>query len=796
MARQLTERQSESLGSASASFVRPAAVGRFLSRLVVVSVTHPRTVIALTLVMTLMFAAQLPRATIDTDPKHMLPVTSPVRKYNDRMEKEFALHPDVIMLGIVNERGIVNPQTLARIAELTRQIQAIPGVITRDVASFSTIDNVKTGAGGLAVGPILDRVPQTGAQLETFRAAVLGNPLFVNRIVDPRATATAIYVPIERAANGKQIADRIRALVANVANQRGGDRYFLAGDPVTRDTFGAEMFRQMALFSPIAGLVMCVALWMMFRSWPLIVANMGAAMVGIICCLGLLVGLGYPIHIMSSMSPVFLMAIATDSVHIFNEFAFRFGELRDKRRAVLQAMDAVGAPVFYSDLTTAAGFAALGTATIVPVKVFGLFVAFGTVVIMVTSFTLVPAIMILLAEAQIPEAPAAKETGTSAAEGFLAHLGDFSLRHAGLIAIVGTLLLAGAIAGIFQIRINNNMVHWFRPASPVREADRVMNQSLGGTSTGYLVIQSPDEGAVKNPAMLRGIEGLQRTLEKDPLVGKTLSVVDYIKRVNRVLHNDDPAFDRVPESQTQIGQYLFLLSTSIKPTDVDNVIDYGARKANLIVQLKSWDADTMREVMRRAHIYLKAHPLPEGATLKPAGIAYFNLVWSDEVLWGMLESFMTGLVAVLVLLAIETGSLRWGSLAFVPLLFTIALIYGAVGWVGKDFDMPVAVISTLSLGMAVDFAIHFVSRFRQRYREHPHLEQALVWTVARPGRGIFLNAALFSLGFAVMIFAALTPYITVGVLMVAIMLLSALATVVYLPGLIFLFHRALLGETA
>lgn len=101
----------------------------------------------------------------------MLPITSPVRKCNDRMEKEFALHPDAIVLGIVNERGIANPQTLARIAKLTRRIQAMPGVIARDVESFSTIDNVKTDAGGLAVGPIQDRVPQTRTQLEAFRAA-------------------------------------------------------------------------------------------------------------------------------------------------------------------------------------------------------------------------------------------------------------------------------------------------------------------------------------------------------------------------------------------------------------------------------------------------------------------------------------------------------------------------------------------------------------------------------------------------------------------------------------------------
>jgi predicted RND superfamily exporter protein len=126
-----------------------------------------------------------------------------------------------------------------------------------------------------------------------------------------------------------------------------------------------------------------------------------------------------------------------------------------------------------------------------------------------------------------------------------------------------------------------------------------------------------------------------------------------------------------------------------------------------------------------------------------------------------------------------------------PLLFTIALIYGVVGLIGKDFDMPVAVLSTLSLGLAIDFAIHFVDRFQQHYAEHQNLEESLIWTVARPGKGIFLNGILFALGFAIMVFADLTPYITVGVLMAVIMLLSALMSMIYLPGLIYLFRNAL-----
>ena len=761
-----------------------------LSRLATFSVGHPRWVIGVTIAATAAFGLQFPKITIDTDPKHMLPVTSPVRSYNDQVEKSFALHADVIVLGIVNEQGIFNRQTLARIADLTREIQKMPGVVSRDVVSFTTIDNVTAVDNDLVVRPVLERVPESEAEIRALRGTTLENPLFTGRIVSPDGTATAIYVPIDPKANGKEIADAIRKLLPKTAS---GDRYYLAGDPVARDTFGAEMFRQMAFYSPIAGLVMAIVLWIMFRSIPLVVANMAVAMVSILWSMGLLIGLGYPVHIMSSMSPVFLMAIATDSVHIFNEFAFRFGEVRDKRRAVLDTMSALGSPVFYSDVTTAAGFVSLATATIVPVKIFGLLVGFGTLVILGMSFTLVPAILVLLREERIPQISGARDSNFSIPPSRLSRLGEFCVSHARAISIAGGVALVIAGVGLSRIQVNNNMVHWFKPASEVRTADRIMNSRLGGTSTGYLVIQSPAAEAMKDPPLLRGIEGLQRELEKDPRVGKTFSIVDYVKRINRVLHGGDPAFDRVPDSAEEVGQYLFLFGMSAKPSDLDNVVDYPFQKANLMLQLKSWDAGVMAEVIRRTEAYLAIHPLPHEATFRPAGIAYFNLVWNHEVLWGMLESFFAGLVVVLALLVAQTRSFSWGVLAFLPLLFTIAVIYGVVGLVGKDFDMPVAVLSTLSLGMAIDFAIHFVGRFQQRYRQQPNLREALVWTVARPGKGILFNAVLFASGFAVMIFADLTPYVTVGVFMAAIMLLSALMSVVYLPGLIQAFDWLLLS---
>ncbi|MBI4622686.1 MAG: MMPL family transporter [Verrucomicrobia bacterium] len=773
------------------------------------SVQFPKTTLALALGVTVLFGWQFPKVRIDTDPKNMLPDTSAVRVYNDEVERQFSLHPDTIVVGVVNERGLLNPESLRRVAEITDRILALPGVITRDVLGLRTVDDVSVNGAELGVRPLLADVPANDAEVAALRKALFANPLMVGRFISTDATTTAVYVPIEATANGKEIADRIREILAAY---QGPERFYVAGDPVARDTFGAQMFRQMGVFSPIAGMVMCVVLWLMFRSVTLIAANMGVAMLSIVWAMGALIGGGYTVHIMSSMIPVFLMAISTDTVHIFNEFCFRFAESRDKRTAVVETMQVVGPPVVLSDLTTAAAFVSLATGPIVPVKVFGIFVGVGTLAILLMSFTVVPALLMLMSERRVLALAAAHtgKTGSGdSASGWLLALGRLGVGRSRAVLLVGLGLLVLAAAGMSQIRINNNLVSWFRAGSEIREADRVMNEKLGGTSTGYLVVRGGEPDFVKRPETLRWIEALQRDLESDPLVGKTVSVADVVKRINRVLHGDQAQFDTIPDSAEIVAQQLFVFTMAVKPRDLDSLVDYPFQAANIMLQFKSWDADVMRRAIARAEAFARAHPLPglpaataaqAGAPIKPAGIANFNLVWNDEVLWGMLSGFISSLVLVLVLLVFEYRSLRWGVVSFVPLLFTVALIYGAVGLVGKDFDMPISVLSTLSLGMAIDFAIHFVSRFRARMAEAgtfrrvgdapPELvADALLWTAGRPGRGIMRNAVLFAAGFFVMLFASLTPYITVGAFMAAIMILSSLATLLFLPALVTVFGR-------
>ena len=165
------------------------------SRLTQISVERPKSVIAVIIILTFFFLIQFPKIVTDTDPKNMLPASSPVRVYNDQMESLFALHKDMMAVGIVNEKGIFNPATLERIARLTGEITKIKGVVVQDVMSLTTVDNVLSEDGQLIVRPVMDHVPGSQEEIETLQREVYYFHMPAARVVSALTPHAAIYIP-------------------------------------------------------------------------------------------------------------------------------------------------------------------------------------------------------------------------------------------------------------------------------------------------------------------------------------------------------------------------------------------------------------------------------------------------------------------------------------------------------------------------------------------------------------------------------------------------------------------------
>ena len=181
-------------------------------------------------------------------------------------------------------------------------------------------------------------------------------------------------------------------------------------------------------------------------------------------------------------------------------------------------------------------------------------------------------------------------------------------------------------------------------------------------------------------------------------------------------------------------------------------------------------------------VYLEANPLPEGVEARWAGKTFINVVWQTAMVEGMMWSLLGAFVAVFAMMAALFRSLRLGLIAMLPLSTTILAVYGLIGWIGKDYDMPIAVLSSLTLGLSVDFAIHFIQRMRTLVAETGSFEAASKLAFEEPARAIARNAIVIALGFTPLFFAPLMPYITVGAFMASIMAISGAATLLLLPA--------------
>jgi predicted RND superfamily exporter protein len=752
-----------------------------MSYLVTFSLDRPKTVIGLAIILTILFGLQFPRVTIDTDPENMLEVDQQDRVLYNRVKKDFGIH-DLIVVGIVDEKGIFRPESLERVGKITSEILKIKGVIIEDVLSLTTTDNVKSAGGLLSIHPVMREIPRTLESIDQLRLDIKENPFLHEKIASADGTAIALYIPIQK----KDMSYRIARQIQTVIEQEllPGQTYHLAGLPVAEDTFGHEMFIQMGVVAPLAFMVIMILVFLLFRKIAFLLPVAMTAMFAVIWAMGLLIGTGNTVHIMSSMIPVFLMPIAIlDDIHILSEFFDRYKVLGDKRDAFLEGMRPLYRPMLFTSLTSAVGFASLALADIPPVRVFGLFVAFGIMAALILSITMVPAVISLMSDEKLKKIlPKEGSDSASIFDRVLKPVGRFAFSRARTVLILGLVLLAVGISGVMQIQINDNPVKWFKKGHPMRVADTVMNRLFGGTYMAYVVAKGKDPEMIKSPEVVEYLDRVQTKLEGNSLVGKTSSVADIVKRINLVLHDNEKTYYKVPDSKEAVGQFLFLFQSSGDPNDLDNFVDQEARQANIWIQMKGGDNQQMSEVESDLEGFVRTNPPPNGIALHWSGLTYINKVWQDLMVFGMLKAILGSFIVVFLLMVVQFRSLILGILSMVPLSISILVSYGLIGWAGKDYDMPIAVCSSLSLGLGIDFAIHFLQRFRVNYAESKNLEETNHYMFGEPGRAIARNAIVISLGFLPLVLSSLTPYVTVGTFFALLMAFSTISTLILLPA--------------
>ena len=848
---------------------------------------------------------------VDTDPENMLPATEHVRVFNNAMKQEFALY-DMLVVGVVNDRApdyVFNPATLRDIHELTEYAKTLrgealgkpedpqAGVIGIDIIAPSTVDNVEQGGlGAVSFSWLMPEPPATAEAARAVRDKAMKLPFMKGTLVSEDGQALALYLPLSDKHLSYKVAEKLREKIAGFAS---GDTYHITGLPIAEDTFGVEMFKQMAISAPTAMLIIFILLLLFFKKIVLILSPMIVAIVSCIVTMALLVATGNTIHIMSSMIPIFIMPIAVlDSIHILSEFFDRYQESRDRATAIRGVMKTLFTPMLYTSLTTAVGFISLALTPIPPVQVFGIYIAIGVMTAWLLTVTFLPASVMFISEKSLGNFGLTEHNADEESHSFMTRalraVGGGTCRYAKPILLGAMVLVGVAVWGVTRVVINDNPVKWFNAKHAIRVADKVMNAHFGGTYMGYLSLAPADElpgpgklaaavesplkarqtelaadattgvedafglllakareldasaetrdaffsqwqdyaakqaetapdeqfdaweaaslfageqaqaGQVfKDPAVLNWMVGLQDHLlaiespDGRPLVGKSNSLADLVRTVYRELMEGNPDYYRIPDTREGVAQTVLQYESSHRPQDLAHFVRTDTwRRTSLWIQQKSGDNRDMKVIIDSVEDYLAENPPPAGIEAEWFGLTYINVIWQAKMVSGMMVAFLGSFAAVWLMMIVLYRSALWGILAMIPLTLTIGLIYGMIGFVGKDYDMPVAVLSSLSLGMAVDYAIHFISRTREMVEKHGSWAAASGPMFGEPARAITRNVIVIGVGFLPLLAAPLVPYRTVGVFIAAILLAAGVATLFLLPAMITVLSRWLFRDSA
>ena len=732
---------------------------------------HSRLILLVILAVTGFFIyAMYSNTRMETDLDKYMPQKHPAFVYSNQAEELFGIK-DGIIFAIENKDGIYNEGTLQKIKDLTKELQKMDGIEKSDVTSLYTADNIVGSEYGMEVNTFYSRVPKTESKLQQLRDDVRSNNMVYGRLVSTDETSTIIIAEIDDYVFTEDFYNQVLEMAESY---EGPETLYVAGTPIVEGTLGKLAPKDMKTMAPIVIGIIVIVLLMILRSVKGMILNLLVVLFSTVWTFGLMAVLDIPIYSVSTMIPVMLIAIGVAyGIHLFNHLELYLEKHpgADKKDALADMLRHMWKPVMMAAITTAVGFISLVTSQVFPVKYFGLFTAFGVLSALFFALVLIPAGLMVFG---LPGFRKIRKNRTEK-DHFAFRFSGIITKHKTLTILITAAVVVLSIYGISRLWINSSFLANFESDSDIVLTDRFINEHFAGTSSLNIVLEADEPDMFKNPEVLKLVDDLQNDLEALPMVGDTFSLADFIRRMNMVMNEDNPVFDSIPDSRDMIAQYLLLYEMSGDPENLTSVIDYEYQTLNLTAQLKSDDSRTIRAAIDVAESY-RERLGEQGIEINFAGSGYKALVFSELIFKGQISSLILSILIVIILVSLMFRHIVIGLIASVPIMITALINFGIMGLLNVPLGPTTALISSIAVGIGIDYAIHFIDRYKEYASETGDKKETARLTMYNTGRAIMFNAVVVISGFLALLFSMFPPNRQLGALVSLNMFSSFLGT--------------------
>ncbi len=722
-----------------------------LRYLVIIAVT------AMTIVM-LFFLKDLE---VNADVMSYLPEEDPSAMLFNRIGDTYGGN-EMVIVGLEGKH-VFETDMLELVKQVTDSIRSVPGI--GYVTSLTNVLDIRGTEYGIETGRLVDEydIPGEREALDSLKAYTLSKDIYRGNLVSEDATATLVIGKILTNVDRTEVVEKIQQKLKGIPFE--GNIYY-GGMPVTLLELSRIIISDIRYIAPLAFVLISLVLLAGVRSVHGVLLPMLTVLIAITWTMGVIAMLGYQITMLSNIIPVILLAVGSAyAIHVVN--AVMAEKHIDPNKALQRAVKYIVVPVILASVTTIFGFLSfIAGSYLTLIREFGMFSAVGIFFSMLLTVTFVPALLAVMDENDRPvKRPATSHIFDRIPE----KLSMLVFNHQRWLLTIWLLLLGVSIWGMTKIERRVEIIDYFQQDNIVRKGEDLLAEKFNGSTPLFLKI----DGDVQSHTVLQMMSQAQDYMEQFDYIPYTQSVADLIKQMNDVMGEGKV----IPDDDVKIAQLWFLLEGQ---EIMEQLVSPGFDEGIIQGYVTSNELEGLREIETNFEAFVEKHST-ENLSMSVTGIPVMMKRLDDSIINSQTYSLIIALALVVLMTSLLLRSFNKGLLAVIPIGVTLIVLFGIMGITGVPLDIATVLTGSVTIGIGIDYSIHFFSRLGEGQQQQLGLQESLGRAISISGKAIVINMISVSAGFAMLVFSNLVPLQRFGFLIAVTMITAGMATLTILP---------------
>ncbi len=755
-----------------------------LERYTAVILRYRWLVVALATLVMLALTAGVRFITVTNDYRILFGEDNPQLLAFDALENTYSASNTALIAIAPRDGSVFTREALGAVEELTEAAWRAP--YSSRVNSLTNYTHSEALDDDLVVAPLVDDASSlSDADVVRIEKIALDAIEIAGRLVshDRRTAGVAInfILPENHDQAVIEITDYLNSVLSQARTSHPNIDYYMTGDVVMHQTFADVTKSDMETLTPIVFLIIVGATIILLRSILCTLAIVAVIVFVINTTMGFAGWNGVVFSPTNAGVPIIVMVIAiADSIHVVTSVLLGMRRGLDRNAAIVESIRINAYPIFITSVTTAIGFLSLNASDSPPFHILGNYVAFGVLCALVYTMTLLPALLSIL--------PLRASLVQSQRTAFFDRFADFVIARRNFLLWFVTAVVVVLILGVSRIELSDNMAQYFDDRYEFRRDTDYIIDNLTGLDKLEYSLSAGREGGITDPEYLRQVDAFAEWYRAQPEVTHVQAFSDIMKRLNKNMHGDDPAFYRLPKDPDLAAQYLLLYEFSLPfGSDLNDRIDVAKSATRLsVVTRNAWSRD-LRELDKRAQVWLQANAPAFAHEASGLSIVFAHL--SLRNINSMLRGTITAMALISFILIWIFKSVRVGLLSLLPNFIPAIMSFGLWGYLVGHVGIASSVVIAVVFGIVVDDTIHFLSKYLKARRDGLPAPEAVRYTFNTVGHALWTTTAVLSVGFLVFATSGFEVSWALGLLVTVTIVFALVADFLLLPTLLIAIDR-------